>query len=139
MSALAISAAEYRALAAKPRRHKYNARAVKPGDRADGLTFPSQEEAHQYDILRLREAAGEIEPGSIRRQVVYALEVNGVRVCDYVADFVCRETAAPDLDVVIDAKGFRTEEYRLKRTLMLACWGVVIREVGRRQRRRRAP
>lgn len=129
--------------AARPKRaHKYNARAVKAGDRADGLTFPTQEEARQYDILRMRERAGEIVAGSIRTQVRYRLEVNGVHVCDYIADFVCRETRAPDADVVMDAKGVAMREYRLKKKLMKACHGIDIVEVGRAKpkgSRRRKP
>lgn len=128
------------------RKHKYGAKRVKKGDRADGRTFDSQEEAKQFDLLRLREIAGEIVPGSIRTQVRYALDVKApdgelVHVCDYIADYVCRETAAPDLDVVIDAKGYATAEYKIKRALMLACHGITIREVGtprKPKRRRRA-
>ena len=121
------------------RTHKYGARRVRKGDRADGRTFDSQEEARQFDALRLREIAGEIVPGSIRTQVRYALDVNGAHVCDYVADFVCRETAAPDVEVVIDAKGFATPEYKIKRALMRACHGIEIREVGRQRKSRPRP
>lgn len=130
-----VTASEALALfSERTRKHKFNARPVKKGDRADGLTFPSQEEARQYDILRQRERAGEIVAGSIRRQVKYELVVNGVRVGAYVADYVCRETKAPECDVVIDAKGFATPEYILKRALMLACHGIAIVEVGRKKR-----
>jgi Protein of unknown function (DUF1064) len=123
--------------AAEPRRHKYGARPARAGERFDGLAFASQEEARQYDLLRLRERAGEIVAGSIRTQVVFSIEINGVHVCDYIADFVCRETAAPDIDVVIDAKGVATAVYCLKKKLMKACHGVDIVEVGRPKRKGR--
>jgi hypothetical protein len=132
-----LSPAEYRALAAAPKRHKFNARPVKKGDRADGLTFPTQHEAKVYDHLRLRELSGEIVAGSIRLQVRYRLDVNGQHVCVYVADFVCRETVAPDVDVVIDAKGVRTKEYKLKKKLMRACLGIEVREVGKERKTKR--
>ena len=139
-----MSAREYRALTTKPakqRRHKFNARPVKAGDRADGLTFPTQHEAKVYDGLRVRERIGEIVAGSIRLQVRYRLEVNGEHVCDYIADFVCRETAAPDVEVVMDAKGVRTDVFKIKKALMRACLGIDVREIGeeRKAPKRRAP
>jgi len=121
------------------RKHKYGAKRVRKGDRADGQAFDSKEEARQYDLLRQREMAGEIVPGSIVRQVRYRLEVNGVHVCDYIADFVCRETAAPTVEIVIDAKGFPTPDYKIKRRLMLACHGIEILEVGQARKPKRRP
>lgn len=61
----------------------------------------------------------------MQRQVRFPLEVNGVLVCHYVADFVYVEAGRR---VVEDAKGFRTPIYKLKRRLMLALHNVEIRE-----------
>jgi len=120
-------------------KHKYGAKPVKKGQRADGLKFDSQAEAKRYDELRLMERAGEIEPGSIRTQVRYALAVNGVHVTAYIADFVYRR--AGGADVVEDVKGVRTEAYRLKRALMAAVHGIEIQEIGRQRgkKHRRRP
>lgn len=144
-----ISAAEFRAQLAKKsagKRHKFNARPVKKGERADGLTFPTQLEAARYDTLRMMERAGEIAPGSIRLQVRFQLTVKAesgelVHVCTYVADFVYRLTRAPNVDVVEDAKGVRTDVFKIKKALMRACLGIEVQEVGeeRKPRRRRRP
>lgn len=135
MSLMCLTAKEAAALfVQRARLHKFNARPVKRGERPDGLSFASTEEARQYDILRQREWAGEIVAGSIRTQVRFSLNVEGVHICDYIADFVCRETKAPEREVVIDAKGVRTDAYKIKKALMLACHRVAIREVGRQRK-----
>jgi hypothetical protein len=56
----------------------------------------------------------------------YRLEVCGVHVCDYVADFRYEEGGAT---VVEDAKGFKTAAYKLKKKLMKAIHNIEIREV----------
>jgi hypothetical protein len=91
----------------------------------DGVTFDSAKEARRFGELVLMERAGHIT--GLRRQVPFALEVNGHKVAVYRADFVY--TDASGLDVVEDVKGFRTPTYRLKRKLMLACHGILIAEV----------
>lgn len=102
------------------RRSKYrNVRVV-----VDGIKFASKREAKRWGELRLLEQAGRIE--WLRRQVAYPLEVNGMAVATYVADFVYHDA---DSEVVEDAKGVRTPEYKLKKRLMLACLGIEIREV----------
>jgi hypothetical protein len=52
----------------------------------DGVTFDSQKEARHWQLLKLLEGAGAI--AGLQRQVPYRLEVNGLRVCTYRADFV---------------------------------------------------
>lgn len=61
------------------------------------------------------------------RQVRFPLFVNDVLICNYVADFVYSEDINGKL-VVEDVKGHRTEIYRLKKKLMLACHGITIKE-----------
>jgi hypothetical protein len=111
---------------------KYRARKTT----VDGVTFDSMGEARRYQELRLLERAGEIS--DLCRQVPYALNVNGVHVCDYVADFtyVVRWSG---VKAVEDFKGFRTAEYRLKRKLMRACHGIEILETGAAPKPRRKP
>lgn len=96
----------------------------------DGETFDSQKEYRRFCELRLLERAGAVT--DLRRQVKYELipaqRVNGKvaeRACSYVADFVYTENGQ---QVVEDTKGYRTQEYRIKRKLMLWVHGIQIRE-----------
>ena len=95
----------------------------------DGIRFASKREAARYLGLKAAEATGRIR--DLELQPEFRLEVNGVLVCKYRADFSYRERTSPQswIRVVEDAKGFRTVEYRMKKKLMLACWGIVVREV----------
>lgn len=99
--------------------------------------FASQRERDAAAALLVRQQRGEIQ--GLRFQVRYPLAVNGVTVCAYVADFVFEEWALwrplvgrPQhawLTVVADAKGFRTDLYRIKKRLMLAIYNIEIREL----------
>jgi len=87
--------------------------------------FASKREARRWGELRLMEMAGAIQ--DLRRQVRYRLDVDGLHVCDYIADF--RYISEPgQAEVVEDCKGFRTREYVLKRKLMKAIHGIDILE-----------
>ena len=92
-------------------------------DEADGFTFASKAERGRWMDLRLMEKAGEIK--ELKRQVKYPLEVNGLHICDYVADMVYEQNG---LVVVEDVKGYITREFRIKKKLMLACHGIEIKE-----------
>lgn len=128
---------------------KYNAQKIC----VDGMTFDSIREFRRYCCLEKMKEKGFVR--DIRRQVVFPLlpaqyeqleeiYVKGPKkgqhkqgVClersvNYVADFVyefkdlgtgkwCR--------IVEDAKGFRTDDYVLKRKLMLWIHGIRVREV----------
>ena len=88
--------------------------------------FDSKKESRRYADLLLLERAGDIQ--NLRSQVPYACVVNGIHVCDYVADFSYTEGARR---VVEDVKSEHTRKlpvYRLKRRLMLACHGIQISE-----------
>lgn len=96
----------------------------------DGETFDSVKEYRRFCELRLLERAGAVT--DLRRQVKFELipaqRIDGKvveRACSYVADFVYMENGQ---QVVEDAKGMRTQEYRLKRKLMLWVQGIRIRE-----------
>ena len=90
----------------------------------DGLTFHSKKEAARWMELKAQASSGLVS--GLRRQVKYPLEVNGLLVCRYYADFVY--TLPDGTEVVEDSKGKRTDVYRLKRNLMLACHGITILE-----------
>jgi len=87
--------------------------------------FASKKEARRYAELSLQNKAGHIT--DLRTQVSYELipKQEGERAISYVADFVYRQDGKV---VVEDAKGFRTDVYRIKRKLMLWRHGIRILE-----------
>ena len=86
----------------------------------------SKLEARRCDELNLLQRAGEISGLIDHPQPSYDLDVNGKRVCRYVADF---EYLDRDGNVVTeDTKGFRTEVYKLKAALFEAIYGRQILE-----------
>lgn len=85
----------------------------------DGIEFDSAKEAKRYTRLRALEEEGKIQ--HLRLQVPFELlpsfECDGVkyRGMKYIADFVYYR----DGEVVVeDCKGFKTQEYKLKKKLM---------------------
>lgn len=97
----------------------------------DGVTFDSQREAIRWQELRLMERAGMIS--GLTRQVPFELIPNvktrtgkTVRGVKYVADFVYRDQHGRQ--VVEDAKGMKTEIYKIKAKLMLWLYGIEIQE-----------
>jgi hypothetical protein len=108
----------------------WGGRRAKYGNRkttVDGQVFDSKREAQRWQDLQLMQKAGEIY--DLKRQVRYKLDVNGVHICDYIADFVYLVAIDNEQPVVEDAKGVRTREYRLKKRLMEAVHGIMIAEV----------
>lgn len=109
------------------RRSKYGSRKVE----RDGMTFDSVKEYSRYQQLRLLERNGVIT--GLQRQVKFELIPSQryagkvvERPCSYKADFVYQEDGQT---VVEDVKGFRTQEYIIKRKMMLYLCGIRIREV----------
>jgi hypothetical protein len=89
----------------------------------NGVAFDSKKEAARWLVLLRRLQRGEIY--FLKRQVPFRLEVNGVLICRYRADFTYIENGRR---VVEDVKGMITPIYKLKRALMLAIHGIQIRE-----------
>jgi hypothetical protein len=98
--------------------------------------YDSKKEAKRAAELKLLEKAGEIT--SLQEQVPYELIpsqyriVNGKRRCieramKYIADF--QYVDKDGNTVVEDAKGYRTEVYRIKKKLMLYFHDIQIKEV----------
>lgn len=94
-----------------------------------GEKYRSQKEKHRHQSLLLLERAGLIS--NLRREVSYIL-AEGVtirgkrkRSLRYIADFVYMQDGS---EVVEDAKGVRTEGYRIKRHLLKAIHGIDILE-----------
>lgn len=88
----------------------------------DGIEFASAKEARHYAELKLRERAGEIR--DLVLQPVFELQEGfifdgkSVRPVTYRADFQYFDVKLKK-DVVVDVKGFKTPEYKLKRKLFL--------------------
>lgn len=112
----------------------------------DGQKFDSQHEYHRYCILKLLERGGKIS--GLKRQVEFELiptqrETNtevykagpqkGLpkpgavieKPCKYVADFTYYQDGKY---IVEDAKGCKTEAYKIKKKLMLYVHGIRITE-----------
>lgn len=95
--------------------------------RVDGHTLDSKAEAQRYRDLRLMEHAGQVR--HLRVHPSYKIDVNGVHVCRYVADFAYDLLQADGwTPVVEDVKGHKTAVYKLKRKLMRAVHGIDIWE-----------
>lgn len=94
----------------------------------EGARFHSKKELNRWLELVELQKLGAIR--NLRRQVKYDLIVNDVRVTGYVADHVYEEWYGIEwVQIIEDVKGVRTPEYRLKRNLMRALYGITIREV----------
>ena len=96
-----------------------------------GITFDSKREAERYLVLRSMEKRCEIY--GLRLQVPFELipdtvvEGEKIRKVVYIADFVYK---TPDGKTVVeDAKGMRTDVYKIKKKLMAMVFGVLIKEV----------
>lgn len=108
--------------------NKYGNRRIVCGD----MTFDSFKEYKRYTELALMERAGYIK--DLQRQVKYVLipaQKRGKKViereCSYYADFVYTDMRTGET-VVEDAKGCRTEVYRIKKKLMLEKFGIEVSE-----------
>lgn len=101
------------------KKNKYGAKKVV----VDDIQFDSQKEANRYIQLRYMMRSGLIS--DLRLQVPYELNAGGTHSLQYIADFVYLENGA---EIVEDAKGFRTKEYRKKRRLMKEVHGIQIKE-----------
>lgn len=102
--------------------NKYNAQKTK----VDGIAFDSKKEARRYRELKLLENAGDIF--DLRFQVPFELipKQKGERAVVYKADFTYWQDGKY---IVEDAKGVRTDVYKIKKKLMLWRHGIAIREV----------
>lgn len=91
----------------------------------DNILFDSKREANRYLVLKSMEQAGEIQ--DLRLQPEFELRVEGgIVVGKYIADFKYRV----GMKVVIeDAKGVRTDVYRLKKKMVEAVYRIKIVEV----------
>lgn len=91
----------------------------------NGIKYDSKKEAEYAKILDLRIKANDII--SYQRQVKLSIVVNGVKICNYIADFVVQNN--DNLETVIDVKGYKTSIYKLKKKLVEAIYDLKITEI----------
>jgi hypothetical protein len=89
----------------------------------DNIRFASKHEANRWCELRLLERAGKIT--DLWRQVSFPIDINGVHITTYRSDFTYWD--GPRY-IVEDAKGVKTEVYKLKKKLMAALYKITILE-----------
>ena len=99
------------------RRHKYGAKQVI----IDGHVFPSKAEARKYVELKLLWRAGEVleielQP-KFELQPGFRHQGKAILPITYTADF--RVTYADGRVEVIDVKGVRTQQYQLRKKMLL--------------------
>lgn len=87
------------------------------------MHFASIKEVKRWQVLCLMKTQNIID--KLQRQVRFPIVVNEQKICIYIADFVYEENGKR---VVEDCKGFKTQEYKLKKKLMKACLGIDILE-----------
>ena len=104
--------------AIEPKTNKYNNRVIF----IDGIRFPSQLEGNRYLQLKMMVKGKMVK--SFDRQVVYKLDINGVHICKYIADFVI--TWEDGTLTVEDTKGVETPDFKIKKKLMLAILGIEV-------------
>tara|TARA_R110000764_G_scaffold232931_1_gene325582 strand:+ start:318 stop:701 length:384 start_codon:yes stop_codon:yes gene_type:complete len=102
----------------------------------DGHKFDSQAEAkHYWFTLKPQFEAGEITHLELQPRI--RCEINGYKICDYLADFryinkhVEGRNGATGCTVIEDVKGYKTDVYRLKKKLVEALYlGAKIIEIS---------
>lgn len=108
-------------LAPRQKKNKYNSKKTV----VDGITFDSQGEAKRYGQLCILQRAGAIK--KLTAHPKFTLEVNGQKICSYIADFMY-ETSAGER-IIEDFKGVRTKEFIIKKKMMAAIHGINVVEV----------
>lgn len=92
-----------------------------------GDVFDSKHEAFFARDLDFRVKGKDIK--SYERQVRFPIIINGIKICDYIADFVIAHKDGSQ--EVVDCKGKTTDVYRLKKKLVEAIYKIRITEVYR--------
>ena len=86
-----------------------------------GIRFDSAVQGERYKILKAKEQGGLIK--NLELQKTYPLLVNGLKICDYRADFVYEVGGKT---IVEDVKGMLMTPFKFKYKLMFACYGIKI-------------
>lgn len=98
----------------------------------NGIVFDSHREARRYQELLLLLRAGEITQLELQKK--YTLipaqkKPSGgtERACTYTADFVYKDKTGRE--IVEDSKGMKTQQYIIRRKLMLYIRGIEVKEI----------
>tara|TARA_R100001015_G_C4577435_1_gene134486 strand:+ start:506 stop:859 length:354 start_codon:yes stop_codon:yes gene_type:complete len=104
----------------KRKSNKFGARKTK----FMGYTFDSMWEAERWGELSAMQRAGVVK--DLERQVRYNLVINDQKICAYVADFQYKliDENGFEKEIVEDAKGVETAEFKLKKKMMKAILGI---------------
>ena len=90
----------------------------------EGIKFDSIRECSRYKVLKFLLKRGEI--AYLRLQVPYDLNEGGTHSFKYYADFVY--TTKEGVEIVEDAKGFKTDVYKKKKRMMKKIYNIIIKE-----------
>ena len=97
--------------------------------KVDGIVFASRSESQMYLILKDKEKRGEISGLLLqpRFTLLDKFEVNGrkFRKLEYIGDFIFFDNKL-NRQRVLDCKGMKTPEFKLKEKLFAAKFGMVI-------------
>lgn len=108
---------------AQPKANKYHAQKVT----IDSYIFDSKKEGARYNELKLLERAGKATLLAVHE--VYPLRVNGIVVCEYELDFRWLDkSTGKEVHEDVKSPATRTAVFRLKKKLMLACYGIDVKE-----------
>ena len=95
----------------------------------DGYTFASKAEARRYSELKLMGKEGVIS--RLRVHPSYEIVFNYNHICNYIADFSYIENSKA---IVEDVKGYKKggayQMFKLKQKLMLALYGIEVKEIS---------
>jgi hypothetical protein len=108
-----------------PKRSKYGNKKTEYG----GFLFDSKKEANyarELDLLKSAKGYHD-KVHSWERQIPFEIRVNDIKICKYIADF--RVNYEDGREEYIDVKGVRTDVYKIKKKLVEAQYGIVIKEV----------
>ena len=119
-----VTAQEFRDHVAGKPKNKYGAQQIV----VDGVLFHSKGEARFWEVLRLREKAGEIY--GLERQKVYQISIEGVKICKLIVDFAYYSRDDNQFHAA-DWKGVVTPMFRLKAKMVKAQHGVIVEIVGK--------
>ena len=92
----------------------------------NGIKFDSKWEAERYLYIKSLERAGTVK--DLELQVRFNLVVNDQKICAYIADLRYKREDKDGVwqEIIEDAKGVETPEFKLKKKLMKACLGIDI-------------
>lgn len=93
----------------------------------DGIKFQSKKEAERWGYLKLFQQQGIIK--DLQRQVPFSIDINGIHICNYIADFVyINANGDRVIEDVKDEATRKIDRYKIKKNLMKAVLGIEIQE-----------